>query len=67
MPPLDSQRQRIKVSDRTRKRHARLMRDTLFKANKYYYDMDTITKLFNQVSQYSEAQALNSHELHWGI
>ena len=63
MPLLDP---RKKVSDGTRKAHARLIRDKLFKSNVYHYDIESLAKLFNQVSQYTEAETLNPNKLQWG-
>ena len=52
-------------SDTERKRQARKLRKELFGHKKHYYDMDSIIKLFNQLSGYNNAP--NPDKLTWGF
>ena len=53
-------------SPSTIKRHARQIRDALFKNKQYYYRTEQVRILLNQVSGYEEANNCNTEGLLWG-
>ena len=57
---------RQRPSPSTVQRLARKLKKDMFQSKKYYYNMEAIIELFNQLSGYEEALACNPHQLLWG-